>query len=119
MRLARLALEVKSINELGSSLLGKIILRKSLGKNLYIVCYADDRMLATELSVDLVLVDFVDADGSSFRFVVNSSFRNEGRDQVINDAVLGNESVIKVLQICELRTGHRQTYTYDFGYSFT
>ncbi|RBQ68364.1 hypothetical protein VDGD_21596 [Verticillium dahliae] len=76
------------------------IFRHALRVQVGVVVEADDRVVALELPVELVLARLVHPNSTALGFVSQICPLNERLDEVLNDAILGNQEVQVVLLAC-------------------
>jgi hypothetical protein len=78
----------------------EVILRHSFGYYRNKVRDAENLGLSRWFLVDLVAMAFVDSDRTSLRLVIELSFLDEAINEVLYDAILGDENIVYILRGC-------------------
>jgi hypothetical protein len=110
------ALEMESLNEMSFGLFRQVLLWHSLGDHSRIVCDGDNLVVARELLVDLVGMNFINLNRARLCLILKLCFLDEGIDKVVDGTILGNEQII-----CILNTVVSTQYcddTFYFAYHF-
>jgi hypothetical protein len=99
MRLSRLVLEMEGMDKIDILAISEVIFGNPFSKQLNVVVDGEDSMISGQLLVNLIAVSFVNSNGSCLCLIVNVSFLDQIRNDVVDVAVLGHEKIVLLLEI--------------------